>query len=551
MSPPQERATSSSPPLPRPTAPPPPPPRVIPDFPGLGESIALRTRSRTLAAIWEAKAHANLVILANIAQATRSTAAANALIAAAILDHNTSQSLEYHQLIKHPKYQEIWSSSYAKELGRLCQGLQSSNPTAPPIDGTNTFHVINFADIPPDRLKEVCYSKVVCKVRPDKSDPDRTRITIAGNRICYTGDVGTKRAPLELVKLMINSVLSRKGVHFCTFDIANFYLCTPLDRPEYIKIKLSEIPQEFITEYNLLHHVHNGWVYFEICKGLYGLPQSGILAQNLLADRLTHKGYYQCECTPGLWCHKWRPVMFTLIVDDFGVEYVGKQHALHLRDNIKAHYDITKNWQGSLYSGINLDWNYTKRTCRLTMNDYIANVLTKYNHPSPKKPVLSPYKAATISFGAKVQYTAEPDSIPALNKAGVKRVQGIVGALLYYARAVDNKLRHALSKIGTQQAAATEATNSRINHLLDYCATYPNDGISYRASNMILAAHSDAAYLNVSYCIAVLAPTSCFPKTPHLPPSMVQFSPCPRRRGRTCGPLHLRQRNGPSSQLSC
>eukprot|EP00804_Cyclotella_cryptica_P025743 CCRYP_002937-RA/>CCRYP_002937-RA protein AED:0.42 eAED:0.42 QI:0/-1/0/1/-1/1/1/0/159 len=159
--------------------------------------------------------------------------------------------------------------------------------------------------------------------------------------------------------------------------------------------------------------------------------------------------------------------MFTLIVDDFVIEYVGKQHAFHLRDTIKVHYNVTENWQGSLYSGINLKWNYTTRTCRLTMQDYIANVLTKYNHPHPKKPVLLPYKAATISFGAKVQYTAEPDSTPALNKASVKQVQGIVSALLYYARAVDNKLLHALSKIGTQQAATTEATNARVNHLLD------------------------------------------------------------------------------------
>eukprot|EP00804_Cyclotella_cryptica_P000193 CCRYP_016175-RA/>CCRYP_016175-RA protein AED:0.26 eAED:0.26 QI:0/0/0/0.6/0.75/0.8/5/0/1027 len=110
----------------------------------------------------------------------------------------------------HPKYQEIWSSSYAKELGRLCQGFQSSNPNTPPVDGTDTFHVIDFTNIPPDRLQEVCYSNVVCKVRPEKTDPDRTRITIAGNRICYPGDVGTKTAPLELVKLMINSVLSRQ-----------------------------------------------------------------------------------------------------------------------------------------------------------------------------------------------------------------------------------------------------------------------------------------------------------------------------------------------------
>eukprot|EP00804_Cyclotella_cryptica_P024750 CCRYP_001720-RA/>CCRYP_001720-RA protein AED:0.46 eAED:0.46 QI:0/-1/0/1/-1/0/1/0/67 len=67
---------------------------------------------------------------------------------------------------------------------------------------------------------------------------------------------------------MINSVLSCQGARFCTFDIANFYLCTPLNRPEYIKIKLSDIPQKFITEYNLMHNVHNGWVYFEIRKGI-------------------------------------------------------------------------------------------------------------------------------------------------------------------------------------------------------------------------------------------------------------------------------------------
>jgi hypothetical protein len=119
-------------------------------------------------------------------------------------------------------------------LGRLCQGFKGKDSTRPPVDETDTFHVIDYADIPPDHLKEVCYSNVVCKVRTEKADPDRTRITIAGNRICYPGNVGTKTAPLKLVKLMINSILSRKGAKFCTFNISNFYLCTPLDRPEYI-----------------------------------------------------------------------------------------------------------------------------------------------------------------------------------------------------------------------------------------------------------------------------------------------------------------------------
>jgi hypothetical protein len=49
-----------------------------------------------------------------------------------------------------------------------------------------------------------------------------------------------------------------------------------------------------------MQHVHNDWVYFEIRRGIYGLPQSGILAQKLLAERLATKGYYQCKCTPSL-----------------------------------------------------------------------------------------------------------------------------------------------------------------------------------------------------------------------------------------------------------
>ena len=237
---------------------------------------------------------------------------------------------------------------------------------------------------------------------------------------------------------------------------------------------------------------------FKIHRGIYGLSLSWILAQKLLAECLAKKGYYQCECTPGLWRHKWRPVMFTLIVDDFGVKYVGEQHAIHLWDTIKEFYDLTENWQGDLYSGINLAWDYQKRTCRLTMEDYIQTVLTKYNHSCPKQRQLYPFRAAAINYGAKAQYTDDEDTSPLLDNAGIKCVQGIVGALLYYARAINNKLLHSLSEIGSQQAAATSNTTARVNQLLDYCATYPNDGTFYRSSNMILAAHSDAAYLNVS-----------------------------------------------------
>ena len=188
---------------------------------------------------------------------------------------------------------------------------------------------------------------MVYKVRPEKSNPNRTRITIGGNRVTFPGDVGTHPASLELVKLVFNSVLSRPGAKFTTFDICNFYLQTPLDRPEYVRVRLSDIPDKFAQEYNLLAYARDGWVYFEIRHGVYGLPQSGMLSKKLLEQRLNKAGYYQCPATPGLCRNKWCHILLCLIADDFGIEYVGKRHADHLRKILIEHYELAQDWSGS------------------------------------------------------------------------------------------------------------------------------------------------------------------------------------------------------------
>ena len=71
-----------------------------------------------------------------------------------------------------------------------------------------------------------------------------------------------------------------------------------------------------------------------------------------------------------------------------------------------------------------------------------------------------------------------------------------MGDLLYVGRAVNNKLLVVLSAIGAQQEAATEDIEAAIEQPIEYVATYPNDGILFRKSDMILAAHSDAGFLN-------------------------------------------------------
>ena len=119
-----------------------------------------------------------------------------------------------------------------------------------------------------------------------------------------------------------------------------------MDQPEYVRIKLSDIPQELIEEYNPKQLVQNGWIYFEILRGCYGLTQSGRLANELLCTRLKKAGYYKAATTPGLWRHKWRPIQFVLIVDDFGIKYVRNQHALHILNILEESYEITADWEG-------------------------------------------------------------------------------------------------------------------------------------------------------------------------------------------------------------
>jgi hypothetical protein len=79
------------------------------------------------------------------------------------------------------------------------------------------------------------------------------------------------------------------------------------------------------------------------------------------------------------------------VVDDFGITYVGKQHAEHLNNAIEKDYEFTKDWTGTLYCGITIQWNYGKRFTRLSMPGYIPAALRKYRHPAPTTPQHAPH----------------------------------------------------------------------------------------------------------------------------------------------------------------
>ncbi len=81
-------------------------------------------------------------------------------------------------------------------------------------------------------------------------------------------------------------------------------------------------------------------------KGIYNPHKVDVLVQNLLEESLGKNGYKQSQFTSGLWTHEWFSICFSLVVDNFGVKYVQKEHADHLVSVIHEHYEITMDWEG-------------------------------------------------------------------------------------------------------------------------------------------------------------------------------------------------------------
>jgi hypothetical protein len=154
-------------------------------------------------------------------------------------------------------------------------------------------------EIPQDRLKDVTYIKFVSSIRTQKKEPHRIRATLGGNLINYPDDVGTPTADLLLIKFLINSTILTDGTKFATADLSNFYLMIPLKRPKYGRVKLTDIPDKIIEEYKLREKATaDGWVYFKVVQGMYGLPQSGSNSHDELKERLNKQGYFKSLLSP-------------------------------------------------------------------------------------------------------------------------------------------------------------------------------------------------------------------------------------------------------------
>ena len=198
---------------------------------------------------------------------------------------------------------------------------------------------------------------------------------------------------------------------------------------------------------------------------------------------------------PGLWRHATRPITFSLVVDDFGIKYVGKEHVDHVIKCLKEKYKLTEDWTGNLYCGITLKWNYDARTFDISMPGYIKKQLLKYKHIM-RRSQHRPYSPVPKKYGADAQSPLPTDKTRKLTDAKIKPVQKNVGSILYYARAVDLTVLMALGTIASKQTKGTEKTLEKAYQELDYLSSHPNATVRFRASDMVMNIHLDASYLS-------------------------------------------------------
>ena len=141
----------------------------------------------------------------------------------------TGKEMEWKDLVSDPLTSADWTLSTSNELGRMAQGA-GKMLTARREQKEPTRYFSSHPTKSQRAAKSPIYKKV-CTYRPQKAEQNRTRFTAMGNFITdYTGQIITKTAGLELIKMYWNSVLSTKKAKYMTMDISNMYLNTPLNR---------------------------------------------------------------------------------------------------------------------------------------------------------------------------------------------------------------------------------------------------------------------------------------------------------------------------------
>ena len=330
-----------------------------------------------------------------------------------------------------------WIGGRSKELRKLLGVEEVMFPIHP-------------SEQPPDRRGDTTYYNEQVKEKFDAREPDgiqrRVRGTVGGNLIHSELDLAAQVAELEVIKMLIHSVASDRAhntdTQFVTLDITDYYLGAPLDRYEYVRIPVRDLPDDIMDEFNLHQYVHNGAVLFEIRKCIYGLPQAGAISQKRLVEQLNKHGYSSNPNVPCLFFNQAKTMFFTLVVDDFAVKAQIPGGVEHLVGVIEAlGYHVKVDWTGRngvyKYIGYDIKFNDKEQTVTLAMPDYVPKLIARFCPHEMPKFVASPEVYTPPIYGSTQPQQETVDDTTPLTTEELKHVQEIIGAAQYYARGID------------------------------------------------------------------------------------------------------------------
>lgn len=259
------------------------------------------------------------------------------------------------------------------------------------------------------------------------------------------------------------------------------------------------IPPKFQETYNLKEKAKTSFVYIEINKRMYDLPQARILANKLLENHLAKFGYCKFPHTPRLWKHVSWPIPFTLVIDDFETKYEGEEHFQHLLTSLRKDYTVEVEDAGGLYRRTKLKSNYEKGCIDIRMQGYVKNNSLIMPITFPSKDATPHMTLPPSSLGKLHKISPQFQWTPWLNRKETHLTSH--GEYFYYGWVADITNLMALSKISGQQASPIKKTMQQVNQFLDY--TY---GIQPRCKNATLRlCHGIKIYSDALYLMALKA----------------------------------------------
>ena len=130
------------------------------------------------------------------------------------------------------------------------------------------------------------------------------------------------------------------------------------------------------------------------------------------------------------------------------------------------------------------------------MTDYVKKALDRLKNCNTKRSQYAPHYWSVPAYGKRPQMAPDLDESDLL-KNPTKRIQSILGTMIYYAWPVDPTMLQDINEIFPVQSRPTRDTEKNQEFYLDYAETYPKAILSYRDSDMVLHVDSDAACLTM------------------------------------------------------